>query len=436
MPNDFRFSLIVPTRNRHDTLKFTLDTCIKQRFDNYEIIVCDNCSSPATKDVVDSLKSDKIKYVRASQPLAMSDNWELALSKASGEYVTVIGDDDGLMPNALYSLDQIIKSHQLKIVQWDRLVYNWPNVVGRELPNRIYVPLMGKNRIIQSRKIISLVANSKMGWHMLPMIYNSVIHRDLIESLRKKTGRIFKSITPDIYSGFAFAYLVEKYVSISYPPIGILGRSSASTGINGFECKEESPIVREHLLLNEQAGFSFPQRIPKLILSPVASAEPFERAKEALFSDDNGLSIDRKLLIRNCIKELKPQCEDDWKKSLFVLRESLLDDASLIVWFDKEFLTMPMPHSKQLNLPTWNIGLHGNTLQLNAADFGVKDVAGAADLCSKILGFSEIRLDYGSTPLKVNIKNALETPMQSLLFSMIPKPIKSIITPLKRWLDT
>src|SRR5213078_1360054 len=96
-----RFSVVIPTRERAQTLRYSLQTCLDQDFTDYEVVVCDNYSSPATREVVDSFTSPRVKYVRAPQPLAMSHNWELALAHASGEYVTVLGDDDGLLSHAL-----------------------------------------------------------------------------------------------------------------------------------------------------------------------------------------------------------------------------------------------------------------------------------------------------------------------------------------------
>ena len=57
-----RFSIVIPTRERHETLGSTLQTVLTQDFDDYEIVVSDNFSSPETKLVVDSFNSDKIKY--------------------------------------------------------------------------------------------------------------------------------------------------------------------------------------------------------------------------------------------------------------------------------------------------------------------------------------------------------------------------------------
>src|SRR4051812_3222592 len=94
-----RFSIIIPTRERAATLRYALRTCLDQTFDDYEVIVSDNFSSPATKAVVDEAAAPRVRYFRTDRPLAMSDSWEFAVSHARGEYVLVIGDDDGLLPH-------------------------------------------------------------------------------------------------------------------------------------------------------------------------------------------------------------------------------------------------------------------------------------------------------------------------------------------------
>ena len=59
--------------------------------------------------------------------------------------------------------------------------------------------------------------SSQISYSRLPMIYCSVIHRDLLEALRQKTGRIFQSVSPDVYSAFAFAHVAGARQS-SRPP--------------------------------------------------------------------------------------------------------------------------------------------------------------------------------------------------------------------------
>ena len=149
------FSIVIPTRERAETLAFTLRTCLNQDFDDYEIIVSDNCSSPATREVVDAAGSEKVKYVRSDQPLSIAASWEFAVSHASGEYVTGIGDDDGLMPYALRELDRLIGRHDRPAaVHWHRGTYSWPNVAVAHEANVLRLPLMRFEKRVPGREIL------------------------------------------------------------------------------------------------------------------------------------------------------------------------------------------------------------------------------------------------------------------------------------------
>src|SRR5262245_51577835 len=104
-----RFSIVIPTRNRENTLRHTLRTCLAQDFADFEIVVSDNDSPPAVREVVASFADSRIKYFRTPRLLAMSDSWEFALEHAAGEFVTVIGSDDGLLLHALTEIDRILR---------------------------------------------------------------------------------------------------------------------------------------------------------------------------------------------------------------------------------------------------------------------------------------------------------------------------------------
>ena len=296
-----RFSIVIPTRNRHNTLKFALLTCLNQNFDDYEIIVCDNCSSPETRETVMSFESEKIKYIRSDRPLAMSHNWELAVSQAKGEFVTLIGDDDGLLLNALSKIDQLIKILGVKALHWEWVNYHWPDI---PTGNWLNIPLVRKNRILKSSTVIPNVANCRMSvFDSLPMIYNSAIHRDLINQLKERTGRVFSALAPDVYSGFAFAYLAQSYACIGLP-LGVAGKSSDSAGQATLWSKNNSNAL-EFSKLNAEANLGYCHHIPDIPVLPVFVADSFQRAKDNLFPYDKEININRKRFILNCITQLR-----------------------------------------------------------------------------------------------------------------------------------
>ncbi len=58
----------------------------------------------------------------------MTDSLEFAVGHARGEYVTIIGDDDGYLPHALAEMDVLLDSVDTKALRWDSVLYNWPDI--------------------------------------------------------------------------------------------------------------------------------------------------------------------------------------------------------------------------------------------------------------------------------------------------------------------
>jgi len=86
------FSIIIPTRERHQSLPYAIQTVLNQSYDNFELIIMDNFSGEETYQAVSQFQDKRIKYYRSPERLSMSDNWELALSKVQGDYINIIGD--------------------------------------------------------------------------------------------------------------------------------------------------------------------------------------------------------------------------------------------------------------------------------------------------------------------------------------------------------
>jgi glycosyltransferase involved in cell wall biosynthesis len=51
-----RFSLVIPTLRRVDTLEHTLATLLAQDYDDMEIVVQNNGNDPATRELVESTR--------------------------------------------------------------------------------------------------------------------------------------------------------------------------------------------------------------------------------------------------------------------------------------------------------------------------------------------------------------------------------------------
>ena len=107
-----KFSVLLPTRNGGKYLKSCIESVLSQDYKDMELIVFDNANTDNTAEVVNSYSNDKrLKYYRTDSVVSVTDNWNNALKKSSGDYVLMMGDDDFLLPGYFDTLDKIIKEN-------------------------------------------------------------------------------------------------------------------------------------------------------------------------------------------------------------------------------------------------------------------------------------------------------------------------------------
>lgn len=381
-----RFSVVIPTRERADTLRSALRTCLEQDYDDYEVVICDNCSSPATKAVIDHFASPRIVYHRSPTPLCMGDNWNLAYSLSRGQYVTFIGDDDGLMPYAFSQLDALIRRHDLKAVRWDYALYSWPDIARQDLANYLQVSTTRRQQWFEGRPAIRDVMAGRLSATFLPNVYHSLVARETLEDIRSRTGHVFASYCPDTYTSFAVAYLVDRYLSVTVP-MSVSGFSGSSNNVAFGFMRGKHPNTQRYRAENAASGVELHPWIPDLPSGMSVIGDSFLTAKRDLFPEDLSLALDRKLLAELLFENMPIDDIDDWPAAVGEIRRSLSDDAELLAWFDERVRQIePKSHPPE----TYRVpveGLSAGYLHLDASKYRVKDVATAVHLASKILGY-------------------------------------------------
>ena len=99
-----KVSILIPTYNRVETLKQTLQSCLNQQnFSDFNIIICDN--NPERDDLTEkylsTISSPLVKYYKNKKNLGMVGNWNRLIKLSEGEYSLMIHDDDILFPHFL-----------------------------------------------------------------------------------------------------------------------------------------------------------------------------------------------------------------------------------------------------------------------------------------------------------------------------------------------
>lgn len=233
-----KFIIIIPTRNSSDTLKYTLKTCIEQLdYNNYTIIVSDNNSSDNTKTMVEGFNSKQIQYINTFKDVAMNKNWEFALNYALSHYdsgyITYIGSDDGITPEALKITNDLINKYHEDVVYCCRPTYTWPlKSEDTELGDgEIYFKLSNHTYIKKSSSYLEQMAIGKRRYSELPSIYYSFININLIQHIisTSKDGLFFTGIAPDVYSAITITSQCESFLYVEYP-LTLAGISTNSNG--------------------------------------------------------------------------------------------------------------------------------------------------------------------------------------------------------------
>ena len=116
-----RISLVIPTRERIATLRSCLELALSCDDPDLEVVVSDNHSMDGTDAYLATMTDPRLKVVRPEGRVAMRLNFETGLNAATGDYVIVIGDDDGVLPSGLRWLRAVLEKDRPEVVNVARV---------------------------------------------------------------------------------------------------------------------------------------------------------------------------------------------------------------------------------------------------------------------------------------------------------------------------
>lgn len=87
-------SIIMPTYNCAKFIGKTIESVIAQTYENWELIIVDDCSKDNTEEVVSKYKDNRIKYHRLENNSGAAVARTEAMKKARGSYMAFLDSDD------------------------------------------------------------------------------------------------------------------------------------------------------------------------------------------------------------------------------------------------------------------------------------------------------------------------------------------------------
>lgn len=382
-----KFTIVIPTRERCDTLESSLRTCVTQDYDNLEIIVSDNFSQDSTKEVVLSFNDNRIRYVNTGRRMSMSDNWEFGLSHVRDGYVMILGDDNGLLPQVLVELASIINDTGCDAITWERASYIWPRCDQNEQTNILKVPLLSSLVRVDLEKMMTNIVNFKHGY-AFPNLYHSFVSYEAIKKVTKESGRFFQSLNTDIYSGIALACVVNSCY-FSSRPYAIDGISHHSSGAGFFARQPEKRLEYEKVLSEGIIPFH-----SKLICIPSNTILLFEAILQAqhYLSAARRFKVDIKKLLINVAREAVLYPTDHYEEIIEGVKEMV--HRNQLEYCLDEIIQEPDIISRRRKSqeikPVLGYNIKSHSMVVDGRDFDVRNIYEASLLCNHIMALNKL----------------------------------------------
>jgi len=96
-----KVSVLIPVYNGAGVIGETLNCIFGQDFKDYEVVIVDDTSTDNSEEVIKSISDPRVRYFRNPQNLGYSRNLEECRTKARGDILFLMGQDDILAKGAL-----------------------------------------------------------------------------------------------------------------------------------------------------------------------------------------------------------------------------------------------------------------------------------------------------------------------------------------------
>lgn len=114
------FSIVMPLYNCADYIRAAIESIQTQSFQDYELIIIDDCSNDDSNNIAFSyaIKNPKIKIIKNKNKSGVSETRNIGMRNAKGNYFIFVDADDYLESDILEKINESIKRHSFDIIKF------------------------------------------------------------------------------------------------------------------------------------------------------------------------------------------------------------------------------------------------------------------------------------------------------------------------------
>lgn len=341
-------SIIIPTNNRQKYCLAAIRQILSLNLSEIEICIQDNSDTDILRNEISSIASENIVYNYHEGVLSFVDNFSEAVSLSHGEYLCMIGDDDGILPSIM-DMVRFMKGKGIdSLIPSLGAVYYWPSdnpiVANGEKGVLTLSYLRSKARYTNSQKaLLKLLKGAVQNYTSLdmPRLYHGIVKKTCLEDIKEQTGKYFDGLTPDIYMAVALSFVCKKTLRIDTPITisGICPTSGSNDSATGKHTGklEDAPHFKGH------TDYHWDEHIPAFYSVDTIWAETLMQALTMFKRDDLKSKFNMSLFEIICLKKY-PEYEN-------IIKEHAKKEFVSIISMKKQnlFLRLKILKKKILN---------------------------------------------------------------------------------------
>ena len=254
----YKLSIIIPTKNRQFYCKSAIEQFRALNLRNTQLIVQDNSDDDELRTFIADLNDTRIKYNYHPGVLSFVDNFSEAIALADGEYLCMIGDDDGVLPYIEKVVDNMSSTYNCDaIIPGLNAVYCWPSQepIFKNAETGYLCLSYIKDKVTKINPLNGLHKLIKRGGMDyqecgIPRLYHGIVRKSILDNIKNITGKYFGGLTPDIYIAVALSLTCQNVYKVKFPVTvsGICPRSGSSDSATGRHTGklEDAPHFNGH----------------------------------------------------------------------------------------------------------------------------------------------------------------------------------------------
>lgn len=294
----YKLTIIIPTKNRQFYCIESMKQIIDATNESVQIIIQDNSDDEKPlKDFCDRLSLERVLYHYNNRVLSFVDNFSEAVEFSLGEYVCMIGDDDGVLPRIMDIVEIAQKEDIDCFIPGLNSVYFWPSdppIVKGAINGYEYISYLDDTiRVVNPQK--SLKALLKRGFQDyqkldVPRLYHGLVHKRVLNLIKNKAGKYFDGLTPDMFMAVALCFVCNKVLAQNVPVTisGICPKSGSSASASGAHTGSLSDAP--HFIGHN--NYEWDKRIPYVYSVETIWAETGLKSFDIFNSDKLSISFD------------------------------------------------------------------------------------------------------------------------------------------------